>query len=251
MRWRVPTTTADVTRLQRSNREVVTLAKRALTQFWESLDVSRPEQARDALLAFMPVLVEQFGQAAATVAADWYDGIRLRDVGGRFDALLVDPPAAEQVQGTVRYQAGRLFTDQPEIALATLQGSLQRFVANTSRHTLQYNAYRDRARPKYARVPTGSKTCAFCSLLASRGFVYASQRSAKFASDGDKYHDDCDCAAVISFAEDPVLDDYDPGSLYSAYQAARNASGSSSLNEIAAEMRRQDPDRYTDGVHDH
>lgn len=241
----MPTTADDVAALRGRNAAVVALAKRALNRFWSSLDLTKPEAARDALLEFMPILVEQYGQAAASAAADWYETVRGRDVPGVFTALLADAAPAEQVAASVRYQAGHLFTDNPGMMLTTLGGSLQRYVVNTGRDTIRGNASRDRARPRYARVPTGAKTCAFCSLLASRGFVYADKES---AGQFDKYHHDCDCQAVADFSDDPRIEGYDPSNLYELYQSARSASGASDIRSIAFEMRRQNPDLFTDGV---
>lgn len=49
-------------------------------------------------------------------------------------------------------------------------------------------------RPKcYARVVTGTYTCAFCLMLASRGGTY---KTAELAGEGNKYHPNCDCIVV-------------------------------------------------------
>jgi hypothetical protein len=240
----LPTSQADVTALRDRNASVVSLAKRALSRFWGTLDLTRPEAARDALLEFMPELVATYGQAAATVAASWYEDLRARDVAGRYAAKLADSAGLEQVQKSTRYQAGALFTDNPGTMLAVLGDSVQRFVVNTSRDTIRGNAFRDKAKPTYARVPQG-KTCAFCTLLASRGFVYATRES---AGEFDKYHKKCDCTAVASFTDEADIPDYKPGDLYNLYQSARAASGATDIKSIAFEMRRQHPDLFTDGV---
>jgi len=43
----------------------------------------------------------------------------------------------------------------------------------------------------YARVPTGARTCAYCMMLASRGFAYHAESTAQA---GD--HRNCDCLIV-------------------------------------------------------
>lgn len=43
---------------------------------------------------------------------------------------------------------------------------------------MKANAARDPLRPKWARVPSGTETCQFCLMLASRGFAYTSEKSA-------------------------------------------------------------------------
>ena len=51
----------------------------------------------------------------------------------------------------------------------------------------------------WARVLTGPTSCYFCAMLASRGPVYTSNTSALYKGGQrvDKYHDGCDCEAVL------------------------------------------------------
>jgi hypothetical protein len=218
------------------------LAKRALVAYWNTLDLTNPDKARDALLAFTPQLVAQFGQVAATQAAYWYEEIRAKDVRGRFATRLADTAPADAVQSNVRFFAGHLYDGTAQVMLSGLGGAVQRHVVNASRDTIRSNAARDPARPFYARVPVG-KTCAFCLMLASRGFVYASEETA-----GGEYHNDCDCEAVADFSDNPRLEGYDPDGLYDVYASARDATGSGDAKEIAAAVRRMHPSLVTDGV---
>lgn len=58
----------------------------------------------------------------------------------------------------------------------------------------------------WARVMTGAETCGFCSMLASRGPVFPSEKGARFVSkrskrfdirEPKKFHDHCDCEVVL------------------------------------------------------
>lgn len=51
----------------------------------------------------------------------------------------------------------------------------------------------------WARVLTGAESCGFCAMLASRGPVYKSKKTASDAGgvDGKAYHDNCDCEVVL------------------------------------------------------
>lgn len=241
------TTRRDLNELAALGSRTVELARAELEAFFYSLDVSRPELARDALLEFMPILAQEYGDVAATAAAEWYEAQRLAQVGGSYAAVLGEGIDAVQAEGSVRYAAGHLFGDDPAQTLALLSGSLQRFVLYGSRDTIARNAGRDPARPRFARVPTGAKTCAWCSMLASRGFVYLTRETAGIAR--DHYHDDCDCQIVAEFDRNAAhIDGYDPDALYDQYMAAREATGSGDMKVIASEMRRMFPDSYTDGV---
>lgn len=48
----------------------------------------------------------------------------------------------------------------------------------------------------YARVLSGKESCAFCAMLASRGPVYSEDTVVR-RRDGRRYHDNCDCVAVL------------------------------------------------------
>ena len=87
-----------------------------------------------------------------------------------------------------------------------------RIVAAGSRHvravarqmiadTVQFGAARDAvtkkpARIGYARVLSGAENCPFCAMLASRGPVYKEDTAVR-RRDGRRYHDHCDCVAVL------------------------------------------------------
>lgn len=238
------TSSADVADLRARNDRAARLAQNALLAFWGRLDLSDPYKARDALLAFMPILVKRYGETAATLAADWYEGMRAREVGGRFTALVADAAPAEQVQKNVRFFAGHLFDGTPQVMLSAMAGVAQKHVVDASRATIRDNTFRDPAKPRYARIPTG-KCCAWCSLLASRGFVY---RTADTAGEHAHFHAHDRCTVASSWDDSPAIEGYNPGRLYSLYQSARAASGATDSAGIAAEMRRQNPDAFTDGV---
>ena len=75
---------------------------------------------------------------------------------------------------------------------------------------------------RYARVPSGRETCAFCFMLASRGFVYWSKADA--GAKGYEYHTNCDCIIVPGFSEDSgvhpdaQIQGYKPTELYDRYK---------------------------------
>lgn len=67
-------------------------------------------------------------------------------------------------------------------------------VARRANETISHNVGRDAKRgARFARVPMGEHTCQFCLMLASRGFVY---HSAKTADEFAHYHSDCRCKVV-------------------------------------------------------
>lgn len=273
------TSRADVDLLLNASRGIVKLATAELNRFYRSLTVTDPVLVRDALAMFVPELVVKYGDYAATVAADWYERVRRDAVGGAYNARTVGPVPAAQVDGSVRWAAGKLFEHEdpiyedvidesgyvatrqigtrliaadPDGMLALLAGSVQRYVFQSSRGTIARNVQLDPSKPRFGRVPTGAKTCAWCTLLASRGFVYHSRETAGIS---DHFHDDCDCQIVSQWDDAAAIDGYDPDELYGMYMTARQElEGAGNLaprdDEIAARMRRLFPESFTDGVFD-
>lgn len=265
------TTRRDLDNLAGSGSRAVGLAQAELESFFFGLDLSRPELVRDSLLEFLPTLAREYGDVAATAAAEWYEAQRASQVGGRYSALLGNGVEVAQAQGSVRYAAGhlwdqekpvygggpggvvqvgtRLVESDPAQTLAVLSGSLQRFVLYASRDTVARNVQRDPAKPRFGRVPTGAKTCAWCSMLSSRGFVYLTKETAGIAR--DDFHDDCDCQIVAEFDKDAHhIDGYDPDAMYAMYKAAWEKAGGRGADQktVAALMRRMFPESFTDGA---
>ena len=200
----------------------------------------------------MVALVQRYGDAVATAAAEWYERLRAAEVTGTYEALLADPLPTQQVESTVRALSRGLYgpdADWTQVRSA-LAGALQRYVAEQARSTIERNALKDKAARRFARVPQGGRICAFCAMLASRGFAYT---SAKAAGEAHKYHDRCDCLVVPAFGDDdPVIDGYDPTALAARYEEARKVvekSGKPATPQnIAAAMRQLHPEEYTDGA---
>ena len=67
---------ASIRALRKAQAGVTALVRRDLSKFYAALDLTDAEAARDALLEYVPVIVNNYGEVSATVAADWYDGLR-------------------------------------------------------------------------------------------------------------------------------------------------------------------------------
>lgn len=85
------------------------------------------------------------------------------------------------------------------------------------------NCETDPTHPTWARVPEGSHTCAFCLMLASRGFVYHTEESA--GGLGNTYHANDQCAVVPSWDGDYKLDGYPLDTYKQIYADAKDAAG--------------------------
>lgn len=236
-------TAAELEQYRTAVQTLVTEAKRDLLQLWMSLQGNPPETVRDVLLEYLPVLTEQYGTAAAALAAEWFESL---PTGGW--ATLAPPVPAPVVEGALRREAGKLWTPSPDAAIAALQQDLTEWVQRPGRHTVQKSAIT--LDMGWVRVPQGAKTCAFCLMLASRsvGWLYRSKETALHRKrDGEKFHPDCDCQIVPARGEDDIP--WDPDPAFRVYRAATDLAGTTSdTAEILATIRRIAPDAVTDGV---
>ena len=105
------------------------------------------------------------------------------------------------VDDVARYQANKL-AKEGDAAFVRACGEFARNDAFRSlNETIIANVERDKDKgARFARVPTGLETCAFCLMLASRGAVYHTRKT---ASEWRHFHRGCDCKVVPSFEDDP------------------------------------------------
>lgn len=95
-------------------------------------------------------------------------------------------------------------------------GHIDQAGINAGRETINYAASRD-TRIKMVARGTGPNPCAFCAMLASRGFVYVNAKTAGSVpastvygddarGDVNRYHPNCHCFIVVRWADIPDPD---------------------------------------------
>lgn len=162
------------------------------------LQVSTAVEARDALVDILPAIVDRYGEAAAALAADWYDQLRdTAGVAGRFAAIQA-ATGTSGVGALAGWAVGPLFAASPDWSAARtlVAGGLQRRIANAARTTVTRSSVADPQARGWQRVSRGGG-CDFCTMLAARGAVYE-EATADFAS-----HDHCDCVATPAWKNEP------------------------------------------------
>lgn len=168
-------------------------AEADLAALWAQLTAST---VSDGLFTVLPALVEEYGDAAATLTAEWYDEYRagLNVAGGYAASLATTNLGAEALAGW-GVDLARINWDA---ALAQISGGLTKRVMTASRDTVMDNVELDpqaRGWQRKAR-PDG---CGFCQMVAGRGTVYKTKTTASFAS-----HDHCRCVCLPAFGGRPV-----------------------------------------------
>ena len=89
----------------------------------------------------------------------------------------------------------------------TVSGSVGRLVKMAGVDTVMKNALRDGA--MWAWIPQGSETCAFCIMLASRGWQHASKNALRHGH-AQHIHAHCDCLYAVRFDDSTDYAGYDP-----------------------------------------
>ena len=169
----------------------------------------RPALAK-LLTTTYPQLLAEYGTATAALAADmaesWAEQLRIRP-----RLALAAPLADEQATAVAQWAL-----KQPNWQ-ASLAAMTDQLVKQPYRDTIQDTAHASGV--AWARVPTGSETCAFCLMAASRGAVYRTQQT---AGADRKYHGECDCAVVMVRDESDYPEGYDHAAYFDVYSAGRS-----------------------------
>ena len=154
-----------------------------------------------ALNDVMPLLVDTYGDMAASVAAEWYDDLRAeQEPGGRYRARPAPIPKATGVPELVAWAASE--ANSPETMLQLALGGMQRRISDQSRATVIGSAWYDPKADGWMRVGAGDN-CDFCDTLISRGAVYSAE-TVRFGA-----HDHCNCQAAPSFGQPSDIFDVD------------------------------------------
>ena len=175
-------------------------------------------EKREAAKLIMEGFVQGYDDVAAEFAAQWYDDLAERNGARLQQAVTMTTYKPKSVDEVARYQAKKLVKGG-DAAFARACGEYARNDALRSlNETIISNVGRDKDRGvRFARVPTGFETCTFCIMLASRGAVYHTRKS---AGEFKHFHRHCDCKVVPGFEDDPdaeLVDGVNPEELRDLY----------------------------------
>lgn len=174
--------------LRRLSAATVTATAGALRQV-RSQDVG---VVMDGLLDLLPAVGDEYGLAAGTLAADWYDD--LRDEAGASGRFLAEPAAlagSARYRALVRWGVAPLYgADQDFVTTAArLGGGMQRIVADGYRDTITGATLADRASRGWIREGRGE--CDWCQQ-----YIDGEVRAVAYDFPA---HDRCGCIAVPVF----------------------------------------------------
>lgn len=177
------------------------------------------EQTRDFCIALLREICGTYGNAAGDAAYALREVIAEASGVSTATVTYAYAPDAAEVSKAVRYQARHLVDGDADAFLDGVSDSARFFAERGANETMYHLTERDAARlgrtVRFARVPTGPTTCEWCLMLASRGFVY---HSAKTAGEANRFHRNCDCRIVPSYGKGAEVEGYDPDELYQQWQ---------------------------------
>lgn len=186
--------------LQKSQAQVAALVMYQFAKVWASLDVDDLPGTLPQVTTMAQTLVQQWGQVAAVVAAEYYadERAQLRNLVSPFTPMPAETAPPEEVEKAVKWATKGLWSKTPDVEAAQVltQGAVTKMALDPARETVIQSVKQDPAAIGWARITDGDP-CAFCAMLASRGPVYKSEQQAGFEA-----HDHCKCSAAPFFSKD-------------------------------------------------
>lgn len=190
------------------------------------VDYSKPiAEVRDEVIAIMDAYCEAGASIGARTSAEFYAGIRQMETGKDTVLSLQTGRNPADTERAVKAIIQKLVDGDEDEFEELLLEHLELETKKAAAYNTIDNVRNDPMRPRFARVPTGEKTCDFCIMLASRGPVYLSEESAGAFT---QFHNHCDCKVVPFFGTSyggksrrkskHSIEGYDPDEYYRQYQ---------------------------------
>lgn len=183
-------------------------------------------EAKQAAIEYAYALATKYGEAASELACEMYAAV------SALSGENIEPPEpapTATMPEVAKAVTGTMKTENPDI----ISGAVSRLVKLAAVDTTMRNALRDGA--EWAWIPRGD-TCAFCLMLASNGWQYASRKAIK---DGhaEHVHANCDCTYAVRFNSRTEVEGYNNGEAFlEFYDNADGKDWHTKLNSMRREM---------------
>lgn len=165
-----PNLAAQAQALQLVLGDLTTVTVDQIVKFFQQYNSNHPE-FHVLLRQVLPRILEQNSRVAALLGAQWYNELAPE---ADFVATPVVDLNPTQIDKTISWA---LYAPGNAAPVDRLSGAAKRIVQNAARDTIVQSAEQEGVR--WARYASAD-ACAFCRLLATRGPVYRTERSAKF-----------------------------------------------------------------------
>ena len=211
-------------------------------------------ECREMAKETMSGMVQAYGEASATLAAKWYDKQAQKAHVKLPEAITETTYSKETIEKVAHYQAKKLINGDISGFAKSCGELVENEMKQSLNETILANTKRDKQKGvRFARVTTGAETCAFCYMLASRGAVYHTRRT---AGEQSHYHRGCDCKIVPGFEDDrfaEIVEGYDPEGMYDRMSLIKKQTGlrfsnKKDLSALSKEMKLRDKQWLMDGT---
>lgn len=219
-----------IEKLRKVNKTAADLMRKFINTHKDAEGLWNTPEIRTEIINYAYGLSGKYGEAAAELACEMYDGMGALS-GMTLPAAV--PAETATYSETAKTVNGVLKISQNE---EMLSGAIERLVKLAAVDTVMQNALRDGA--EWAWVPHGD-TCAFCIALASRGWQQASKKAIKNGH-AEHIHANCDCTYAVRFDSRTEVEGYDPDKYKRMYYDApldgQKATGKNRINAMRREF---------------
>lgn len=178
----------------------------------------------NAMLNAAFALSEHYGSAIGALACQMYEATAAAQ------GVTVNPAEAA---ATPEYgEVAKAVNGAKKRSEKLVPSTVGRLVKQVGADTTLKNAQRDGA--QFAWVPHGD-SCAFCLMLASRGWQYMSKKALKNGH-AEHIHANCDCQYAVRFDGKSTVEGYDPDEYKEMYDSAEGNTTQEKLNSMRRAM---------------
>ncbi len=185
---------------------------------------------KKALAEYAEALVARYGAASGALACEMYDATATAQGVTVAAAEIADIPEKNDISKelfTTLAKSKRLVSEVPG-----------RLVKQIGADTMLKNAKRDGA--EYAWIPSGD-ACAFCSVLASRGWQHISKAALKNGH-APHIHMHCRCQYAVRFDGKSSVQGYNPDKCLEEYDNAKGRTAKEKMNFMRRERYQKEKD---------
>jgi hypothetical protein len=227
------------------------VATRDVLAIWQALNLQDVRSSWPAIRTALAALIRDRSGYAAQLGTAYYRQARqAAGVLGGIPAVSLAPPPEPLITAVLdstgpynllgKIKQGQRVVTANENTSVQIAGAAQRLITNGARQAVLQSVKADDKAVAWARVTSGNP-CAFCALLAGRGAVYRTEKTASFDAHD---HDRCVAMPVFSHADARATKN---NPLYQQYkQATKGTSGGQGA--VNAWRRYWDGQQNRDGV---
>ena len=189
----------------------------------------------NALIDYAYSVSSAYGESAASIACEFYDAVAA--------ASNANIPSAEPAPTATYQEVAKAIrgTGKSE-NLDLMANSIGRLVKMAGVDTTMQNALRDGA--EWAWIPSGD-TCAFCLVLASRGWQRASKKAIK-GGHAEHIHANCDCTYAVRFNRETNVEGYDQTLFLDIYENAKGDTPEEKINSMRRALYAENKDEINE-----